>query len=252
MSSELAAIGPIDSTEKLVHLALPIRLTPLSNRERTGPEMACTYDIHPRGARLMSCREVNIGDLLQLERGRSKAVYRVIWTADSRSPLRGQFTVQSVDEAKAPWEDELRQVQEQFLPILSAEELKSLSAVRRANENKRRRPRFSIEGAADLIQLDGPAMRLTCQVKQLSELGCLIQTTEIILPGATLKVALSVYDVSVSLRGQVKYLQDKRGMGVEFTEIRQGDRPLLSYVLAALAGEKRDADPKPVAAAAGS
>jgi ribosomal 50S subunit-recycling heat shock protein len=251
MSSELAAIGPSDSTEKLVHLALPVRLTHLSNGERNASEAACTYDIHPRGARLMSSREVNIGDLLQLERGRSKAVYRVIWTADSRSPLRGQFTVQSVDEARAPWEDELRQVQEQFLPILSAEELKSLSGVRRGNENKRRRPRFPIEGAADLIQLDGPTLRLTCQVKQLSELGCLIRATETILPGANLKVALNVYDVSVSLRGQVKYSLDKTGVGVEFTEIRQGDRPLLSYVLSALAGEKRGPDPKPVAAAAG-
>jgi hypothetical protein len=32
----------------------------------------------------------------------------------------------------------------------------------------------------------------------------------------------------------VKYLVDNLGMGVEFQQIRRGDRPLLSYVLSKL------------------
>jgi hypothetical protein len=35
----------------------------------------------------------------------------------------------------------------------------------------------------------------------------------------------------VALKGHVKYTADNRAMGVEFQEIRQGDRPLLDYVL---------------------
>jgi hypothetical protein len=251
MSSEALVLEPNDGAGKLVHLALSIRLTHLSKGERPVPEMVCTYDIHPRGARLLSTREVSIGDLLQLERGRNKAVCRVIWMADASSPLRGQFTVECVDQAKAPWEDELRQVQEQFFPMLTADELKAGPALRRGNENKRRRPRFPIEGAADLIQLDGPPQCMEGQVKQLSELGCRIVTAEPLQPGANLKVALNILNVSVALRGQVKYFADKTGMGVEFTEIRQGDRPLLSYVLAALGAEKRAPEAK-LAAAAGS
>jgi hypothetical protein len=38
-------------------------------------------------------------------------------------------------------------------------------------------------------------------------------------------------DVSVALRGNVKYVATDHAMGVEFQEIRQGDRPLLEYVL---------------------
>ena len=38
-------------------------------------------------------------------------------------------------------------------------------------------------------------------------------------------------DVSVALRGHVRYTSQDRAMGVEFQEIRQGDRPLLDYVL---------------------
>jgi len=36
----------------------------------------------------------------------------------------------------------------------------------------------------------------------------------------------------------VKYLVDNLGMGVEFQEIRRGDRPLLSYVLSRLRMKK--------------
>jgi len=38
-------------------------------------------------------------------------------------------------------------------------------------------------------------------------------------------------DISVALRGHVKYTAENRTTGVEFQEIRQGDRPLLDYVL---------------------
>src|SRR5580658_675867 len=67
--------------EKLVHLALPVRLTHMQNGERSVLELACTYDIHPRGARLLSFRNVNVGDLITVERGRNKSVCRVVWTA---------------------------------------------------------------------------------------------------------------------------------------------------------------------------
>ncbi len=42
---------------------------------------------------------------------------------------------------------------------------------------------------------------------------------------------LNIFDVSIALKGEVKYMAEKLGMGVEFHEIRQGDRPLLNYVL---------------------
>ena len=46
-----------------------------------------------------------------------------------------------------------------------------------------------------------------------------------------LRLVLNMCDVSVALRGHVRYAAENRAMGVEFQEIRQGDRPLLDYVL---------------------
>ena len=53
-------------------------------------------------------------------------------------------------------------------------------------------------------------------------------------PGTDFRLLLNMYDVSLALKAQVKYLVDNFGMGVEFQQIRRGDRPLLSYVLSKL------------------
>jgi hypothetical protein len=219
-------------TGKLVHLALPVRWSPIVQEGRGPAEMACTYDIHPHGARLLGTRQVNIGDMVLVERGRNKAVCQVVWAADTASALRGQFTVQCV-EGKTPWDEELRQLEEQYQPI-DLENLEHRSLPRgfgQVGANRRRRPRFHVEGQARVI--DG-VQRVEGEVQQISEFGARIAATEILRPGTDFRLMLNMFDVSVAVKAQVKYLVNNLGMGVEFQEIRRGDRPLLSYVLSKL------------------
>ena len=222
---------------KLVHLALPVRWSPVEQNRRGPVEMACTYDIHPRGARLLSSRKVKVGDLVMVERGRNKALCHVVWTGPRDSQLRGQFTVQCVDEGKTPWDDELRQMEEQYHPIVP-KTLGSLSGMRRsAEDNRRRRPRYFVEGTADVI--DG-LQRVEGEVQQLSELGARIGGKNLLRPGTDFRLLLNVFDVSLAVKAQVKYLIGNQGMGVEFQEIRRGDQPLLGYVLNKLRTLKRE------------
>jgi hypothetical protein len=228
------------SVEKLVHLALPVRLTHMVNGGRSELELACTYDIHPRGARLLSFRHVKVGDLVTVERGRSKSVCQVVWTADPNSPLRGQFTVECMAGGRIPWEDELRQTEEQYLPVNSEAAVKSLgNRLRRGDENRRRSPRFQVKGDADLAEIGGRA-RMAGRLEQISQHGCMISAGDLITPGTGLKLVLNIYDVSVALKGSVRYASENRTMGVEFREIRQGDRPLLDYVLSQLKKPRKE------------
>jgi hypothetical protein len=222
---------------KLVHLAIPVRWS-LVEQNRRGPmEMACTYDIHPRGARLLGSRKVKVGDLVMVERGRNKALCQVVWTGPRDSQLRGQFTVQCVEEGRTPWDEELRQMEEQYHPIIP-KGLESLSNMRRrADDNRRRRPRYFVEGTADVI--DGQ-QRVEGEVQQLSELGARIAGKNMLRPGTDFRLLLNVFDVSVAVKAQAKYLIGNQGMGVEFHEIRRGDQPLLSYVLNKLRALKRE------------
>jgi hypothetical protein len=219
-------------TRKLVHLALPVRWSLVGQEGRGSAEVACTYDIHPQGARLVGSRDVNIGDLVLVERGRNKAICQVVWSADPASPLRGQFSVQCV-EGKTPWEEELRQMEEEFQPVIldGLERRASSKVITRPDVNRRRRPRFYVEGQAEVI--DG-VQHVAGEVHQISEYGARLAALEQMRPGTDFRLMLSVFDVSVAVTAQVKYLVNNLGMGVEFQQIRRGDRPLLDYVLSKL------------------
>ena len=219
-------------TGKLVHVAIPVRWSLFGQEGRRSAEMACTYDIHPRGARLLGTRAVNCGDVVVVERGRNRALCQVIWTADPASSLRGQFTVQCVEEGRTPWEEELRQMEEQYQPLLlDGPQSRGARGSTRPDANRRRRPRFYVEGQAEVI--DG-VRRVEGEVQQISEFGARITAAGPLSPGTDFRLMLNVFDVSVALKARVKYLVESLGMGVEFQEIRRGDRPLLTYVLGKL------------------
>ena len=214
---------------KLVHLALPVRWSLVEERGRGPVETACTYDIHPRGARLVGTGEVNAGDLVLVERGRNKAICQVVWTGDSDSDLRGQFAVQCVEQGRTPWDDELRQLEEEYQPVLQGTPLNRTANRTFGNlgEEHRRRPRYAVQGRAEI---DG-RHSLSGLVDELSEFGARITANEKLRPGTDFRLLLSVLDVSLALKAQVKYAAGDETMGVAFQEIRRGDRPLLSYVL---------------------
>jgi hypothetical protein len=217
-------------TSKLIHLALPVRWSLVGEEGRRAAETACTYDIHPHGARLVSSRDVNVGDLVLVERGRNKAICQVVWAADPASPLRGQFAVQCV-EGRTPWDEELRQMEEQYQPVILDGRGHNSRGLSRPESNRRRSPRFYAEGQAEVI--DG-VQRVAGEVDQISEFGARINAVDSLRPGTDFRLMLNIFDVNVALKAKVKYLVSDFGMGVEFQEIRRGDRPLLSYVLSKL------------------
>lgn len=230
----VSCVAPQDTApiEKLIHLALPVRLLHMQESGSSGVELACTYDIHPRGARLLSSRDVKVGDYVTVERGRTKSVCQIIWAADPDSALRGQFTVECVDGSRIPWEEELRHMEEQYLPVISAPDGRQpvMNAFRKHEQNRRRRPRYQVQGEADVAEIGGRS-HVEGQLEQISEYGCLISASNLPTPGTCLRLVLNMCDVSVALRGHVRYKTENCAMGVEFQEIRQGDRPLLDYVL---------------------
>ncbi len=79
--------------------------------------------------------------------------------------------------------------------------------------------------------LIGGHSRLEGQVQEISECGCRIAAGDLLAPGTDLRLSLNIFDISVALKAQVKYIAKNLGMGVEFQEIRQGDRPVLDYLL---------------------
>lgn len=221
--------------EKTVHLALPVRWNVVGQESRGPAESACTYDIDSKGARLICCRPPAIGTLISVERGRTRAVCQVLWAADLNSTLRGQFAVRCI-EGKTPWEEEWRQAEEDFVSF-EVDSLERGPFGRHAGvgPNRRRRPRYHVEGQAEVVD---KVHHASGEVVQISEFGARISTNQQLSPGADFRLSMNLFDVSLALKARVRYLVNSFGMGVEFQEIRRGDRPLLTYVMGKLKGQR--------------
>ena len=219
---------------KRIHVALPIRVTYWDSENKPGLEMACTYDISEQGARVTGLRCVNgIGEIVAVERGRNKAFCRVVWVGEPNSELQGQVGIQSVESDRTMWEAELRDMEEAYDPIL-IDGLKQASTFA-SHERRRRRERYTLEGLAELIKQGPGNIRAKAALMNMSEIGCLVSTPEVLLPGTELKVALIVGDYELALKGQVRHSNQQAATGIEFQEIRKGERQILQFLIRKLA-----------------
>ena len=231
--------------DKRIHVCLPIRVTFWGADSKPRLEMACTYDISSHGARLTGLRCVKEpGEILAIERGKNKALCRVAWIGDPNSQLRGQVGVQCVEEGKILWENELRDLEEVYDLITQDAVVSrvSPSAVKASTGalggNRRRYERFPVEGTAELVGTGANGKYLEGNVKNISELGCLVTPKGLLNPGTELKVVLCVSNYDLSLKGAVRHAGKEVGLGIEFREIRKGDRQLLQYLLQKLAAHQ--------------
>jgi hypothetical protein len=220
---------------KRIHVALPIRVTYWDGKQKPNLEIACTYDISERGARVTGLRCVKAaGEIIAIERGKNKAYCRVVWIGEPNSELRGQIGIQCVESERTLWEAELRDMEELYEPIV-LDGLLRRSNPFASHERRRRRERFELQGIAELIKQGPSSLQARAALKNMSEIGCLVSANQILLPGTELKVELNVADYDLALRGQVRHGDPHVGMGIEFREIRKGERQILQFLISKLA-----------------
>ena len=228
-----SSMAPPERSNKRIHLALPIRLTYWDNENKPALELGCTYDISARGARVSRIRSITkTGEIVAIERGRNKVFCRVVWIGEPNSELRGQMGIESVELDRTLWDAELRDMEEIYDPIKI--ELGTLRPNSLGSGNRRRLRRFEIEGLAELLK-DG--RNAQADLRNISELGCLIATPQTLTPGTDLKILLNVQDYDLSMKGKVRHAE-QLSMGIEFREIRKGDRQVLSHLLRKLAEQQ--------------
>jgi hypothetical protein len=226
---ETVAQNP-DRNDKRVHVALPIRITYWDEDNKPGLEMACTYDISASGARISKLRAINqAGEIVAVERGRNKAYCRVVWIGDDNSKLHGQVGLQCVEPDRNIWEQELRDMDEVYENV----DKKSMPVKSYVPGNRRRGERVTVEGKAEIVKSDSIAFNNIqhAELKDLSEIGCLVKTKEILLPGTDIKLILKVANYDLALKGKVKHSALDVGVGIEFAQVRKSDRQTLKFLL---------------------
>jgi hypothetical protein len=225
--------------DKRIQVVLPLRVTYWDKDNKPCPDMACTYDISSRGARITGLRSVQeSGDIIAIERTRNNKTFcRVIWVGDPNSELRGQVGIQSVESERLMWGAELRDMKEIYDPISPDNDFGNLN-LPPGDRNRRRRSRFLIDGIAALQNQNLSADPTETILKDLSEKGCLITGAHAFPAGTDLKVVLNVGNFDFSMKGQVRHAVQGLGTGIEFREIRKGDRQMLLFLLRKLEEQK--------------
>ena len=227
----------LERLTKRIHVALPIRVTCWDANRKPSISVACTYDISAHGARITGLQLVkNAGEIISVERARNKALCRVVWIGEAGSELQGQIGIQAVDAERFLWEAELRDMEEVYEAIQREGFTSNLGG------DKRQHPRFPVEGLVELPQLSGGSQK-NAELKNLSEFGCLVETRETLAPGANFKMVLNVANYDLTLKGCVRHRTLKFGIGIEFQEIRKGDRQVLQYLLRRLNEQQKEATP---------
>jgi hypothetical protein len=219
-----------ERNKKRLHVALPIRVTYWDDAQKPCLAMACTYDISEQGARVTGLRSVKeAGEIIAIERGRNKAFCRVVWVGDPTSELQGQIGLQCVESDKILWEAELRDMVEVYEPLL--EENSNRPRTFASHERRRRRERFSLEGTAEVAEKGAKHFKGKVVLKNMSEIGCLVETNKVLAAGTELNLTVHVDDQTLTLRGQVKHAEPEVGLGIEFREIRKGERQILRFLI---------------------
>jgi len=221
--------------KKRLHVALPIRVTYWDDAQKPCPEIACTYDISEHGARVTGLRCVKeAGEVIAIERGKSKAFCRVVWVGKPDSEVQGQIGLQCVESDRILWEAELRDMVDAYEPVFLDGESKRPRPFT-AHERRRRHERFSLKGTAELADKAASGFKSKVTLKNMSEIGCLVLTRQMVPVGTDLKVTLHVDHQTLTLKGQVRHAEPHVGLGIEFREIRKGERQILQFLIRKLA-----------------
>ncbi|MGH9529962.1 MAG: hypothetical protein ACRD2S_08610, partial [Terriglobales bacterium] len=157
--SEMTPCLPAESPERAatrVRVAMPLRVTFWDTENKPLLDMACTYDISERGARISGMRAVvEAGEIVAIERGRNKTFCRVVWVGDPDTEQRGQVGIQNVETDRPMWDSELREMNSVFDPVSIEKKTKTkASGPRFRDENRRSHSRFNVAGVAEMTSQD--------------------------------------------------------------------------------------------------
>jgi hypothetical protein len=220
----------VDRSDKRISVALPVRVTYYDSDSKPRLEMACTYDISAHGARLTGLRCVKeAGEIVTIERGRSKAFCRVVWIGEASTHLQGLVGIQCVEAEKTLWSAELGDMEQVYESVVR--DARRPSSRSSEAGNRRRSQRFGVGGSVELLHKSSSPAHLDGMLKDVSELGCLVTTKSLLLPGTDLKLVLNVANYDLAFKGQVRHAALDVGLGIEFREVRKGDRAILQHML---------------------
>ncbi len=223
--------------QKRVRAALPVRTWFSDEDGKSILHAACTLDVTPTGARLTGVRaQTETGAILTVERGRSKARFRIIWVGEAGSPSEGHLGIECLDAGKWNWDVQL--------PAAGSAEDIEFEPVRVGEDDRRKPPpRYPCKGTVELRRDAANAEAMQGHLRDINQLGCFVRVSPPPSLNTHLRLVVTIDEVKLRARGVVHRVEAAFGVFIQFAEIHRQDKPALRNLIARLSGSENIAEP---------
>jgi hypothetical protein len=217
--------------QKRVRAALPVRTWLSGEDGKSVLHSACTLDVTQTGARLTGVpAQTETGAVLTVERGRSKARFRIIWVGEAGTPSEGHLGIECLDAGKWNWDVQL--------PEGSADDGEFEPVRVDADDRRKPPPRYSCRGTVELRRDAANAEAMRGHLRDINQLGCFVRVSPHPALNSHLRLELTIDEIKLRARGVVRRVDGASGIFVQFTEIHRQDKPALKHLIARLSGSE--------------
>jgi hypothetical protein len=213
--------------EKRVQIVLPVRVAIWTEEGRPTFQAACTYDVSVHGARLVGVKGVRgVGEILMVERGKNRALYRVVWMGKPGTPQQDQMGVQCVEQAKVIWDSDLIQMEEQYEPLLATlgDQLKIEETAVEVAPGRAQAQIFN-EASGQVVA--------TGELIRISHKACQVKTSDTTPTRSSVQILITAPTFDIRLRGYVQSSDIPGMLSLGLREIRRGDRRAFAVLMGA-------------------
>ena len=214
---------------KRVQILLPVRVAVSVEGQRPAFQMACTCDISAQGARLTGVRGVKtIGEVLVVERGKSRAFFRVMWIGKPGTPQHDQVGVQCIEQGKLIWDVNLDEAEEIYEPVQAGmgEQMKGDEVVEQPPGTAQVQI-FSEASGQSVAKGD---------LIRVSYKSCYMKAAESVAMRSSVQILITADSFDIRLRGFVQPTDVPGILSLGLQDIRRGDRRAFGVLMGKAAG----------------
>ena len=214
--------------EQRTRIALPVKVVTRDAQNRPLTEMACTIDISVKGARLTGVRSVKEpGEVICVERGKSKAFYQVKWVGAREKGSEAQVGLLCIEPGANIWGMDLLPGEDERYQKISA------------SDDRRRARRFNCPGTVHIVADEKTGDTVYGELGTISEVGIYVRMASPLPKDSKIRMNVKspAKKAEFTVKGAVKMSDRNMGMWVEFSEITPENTPRLEGLLKQLAAE---------------
>jgi len=183
---------------------------------RVFSEKATTVNVSQQGGEISGVTaQLKLDEIVGITAGQKKSHFRVKWTGQSGTPKAGHIGLLNLNPEKSFWDFPLPG------PALDGFQITSVE--------RRKHPRIKCTTSVELHP-EGAAL-IWARASDLSPGGCYIEMAIPLHLGTNLKVGIWIRENKLWATGKVTNSTPGFGIGVQFTEISEKDKQLLTEFL---------------------